>query len=77
MPDIEYVGVANETFVRSMLPWVGRGREKWLRAWSKPHPNDPGQTLVSAPIHRVYSERPLLQPITWDQLKQLGFPKEP
>ncbi|MFN8525892.1 MAG: hypothetical protein U0821_22560 [Chloroflexota bacterium] len=72
-----WVGVAKETFERSMLPWVGRYRADWLAAWSKPHPADPGQVLVSEHIHSVYQARATLEPISQAQLKQMGYPKKP
>jgi hypothetical protein len=75
--DDGWVAVARETFERSMLPWMGRKYEPWLRAWARPHPVDPGQVLVADSVYRVYAARPALEPLAQWQLKAMGYPRLP
>ena len=72
-----WIGVARETFERSMVPWVGRKHETWLRAWARPHPVDPGQVLVPQRIYDVYRARTFMEPLAWWQLKAMGYPELP
>jgi hypothetical protein len=69
--------VARETFERSMVPWVGRKHEAWLRAWARPHPVDPGQILVPQRVYEVYQSRRALEPLARWQLDAMGYPKLP
>ena len=72
-----WVRVARETFERSMVPWVGRKYEPWLRAWARPHPVDPGQVLIPGQVYRVYAAHRLTEPATRWQLDEMGYPALP
>ena len=70
-----WTGVARETFERSIVPWVGRKYEGWLRAWARPHPVDPGQMLVPERVYRVSRSRGAVQPLSRWQLDAVGYPE--
>jgi hypothetical protein len=72
-----WVGVARETFERSMVPWVGRKHESWLRAWARPHPVDPGQILVPERIHSIYAAHRFMEPARRWELQAMGYPSLP
>jgi hypothetical protein len=76
--DGEYATVARETFQYSIIPWVGRKYEEWIRAWSRPHPLDPrGLVQVPESIYRAFQQRAPGQRLSPREAAALGYPRVP
>jgi hypothetical protein len=69
--------VARETFEYNLVPWAGRKYAAWVRAWSRPHPKDPGLMLVPEVIYHAFRDRTPGEPLSKQQVTALGYPRVP
>src|SRR5918998_5808139 len=67
--------VARETFEYSIVPWVGRKFERWVRGWARTHPTDPvGLVQLPEPIYRAFQSRTPGERLSRKQAEALGWP---
>jgi hypothetical protein len=70
--------LANESFEYSLVPWVGRKYEAWLRGWARRHPIDPvGLVQVPDAIFKAYQTRTAGERLSKKQAEALGYPHVP
>lgn len=74
----KWATVARESFEYNIVPWAGRPYTPWVRAWSRPHPNDPrGLVQVPEVIYRAFQSRMPGQRLSRQGARALGYPRVP
>jgi hypothetical protein len=73
----DWATVANETFVYNVVPWAGRRYAEWVKAWSRPHPVDPGLVQLPKQMWQAYQQRPPAARMSRQVAEQLGYPGVP
>jgi hypothetical protein len=76
--EAELSNIARETFEYSVIPWVGRKYEDWVRTWARPHPRDP-RGLIQLPntLFHAWQQRTPGRRLTSAEAQALGYPRVP